>query len=161
MRRERLSGSDPVQGRALVGRPGNRLDEPELPEPLIRPLRLVVQSYVGGHGPQRKSCKQLRKFIHTQIGLTQNSSQSPTVYLAVIRHNRLCEGSVSTHDDVAAVLPSNGKANLLKSATTSGPETCGSRLIRPRPACRSAQEELAGCCLGAQECTPQSPHEYS
>jgi hypothetical protein len=62
-----------------------------------------------------KSFKQLRKFIHTQIGLTQNSAQSPTVYLAVIRHNRLCEGSVSTHDDVAAVLPSNGKTNLLKS----------------------------------------------
>ncbi len=55
-----------------------------------------------------------RELICAQIGLTQNSSQGPTVYLPMVRHDRLSERRATTHDDVAAVLPSNRKAGLLK-----------------------------------------------
>jgi hypothetical protein len=58
--------------------------------------------------------QKLRELICAQIGLTQNSSQGASVNLPMVRHHRLSERSVTTHDDVAAVLPSDRKASLLK-----------------------------------------------
>lgn len=52
--------------------------------------------------------------LYRQARLPDDSPQSTTVEFLVVGHDQLCEGFVSSEDDVAALLPPDEEAGLLE-----------------------------------------------
>jgi hypothetical protein len=58
--------------------------------------------------------QKLGELFDAQIGLPQNRAQSSPVNLPVVWHDRLGEGVIPAHDDVASMLAPDGKSDFFK-----------------------------------------------